>query len=164
MSTNKKIVFYNHYNRGDLFCNKEFIKQIVSECNDIDFEYMHMQPKNLTDSMGINFGGEPLSELVRNKTLLKSNNTLYVNTWIASNWDLFCKHGGANMSTLYDLWGKIFKGINKIFDKNLQLDDIKENYLPKAIDSINNKHKIKIDHLVKNKNKKLVLVCNGQPK
>ena len=164
MNTDKKIVFYNHYNRGDLFCNKEFIKQIVSECSDIDFEYMHMQPKDLTDSMGISFGGEPLSNLVRNKTLLKNDNTLYINTWIASNWDLFCEHGGANMSTLYDLWGKIFKGINKVFDKNLQLDTIKENYLPRAINDINSIPKSKIDDLAKNNNCKLVLVCNGQPK
>ena len=164
MSTNNKIVFFNHYNRGDLFCNKEFITQIVKECPEIDFEYMHNQPEDLTNSMGIKYVGLPLSDLDKNKTMLKDGNTIYINTWIASNWELFCKHGGANMSTLYDLWGRIFKGINKIYNKNLKLDIVKENYLPKIVDNLIDEDKKTISNIVDNKKSKLVLVCNGQPK
>ena len=158
----KKIVFFNHFNRGDLFANSEFVKQIVQELPDINFEYMHYQPSNITDTLGIKYIGYPNESLDKKTTLYKNDDTLYVNTWAASNWDIFCKHGGVNLDTLTDLWGKIFKGINKFFNSNIVLKE-KIEYLSKPDYSIiDESTKESIDRALSFETRK-ILICNGTP-
>jgi hypothetical protein len=124
---------------------------------------MHYQPSNITDVLGIKYGGFPNDSFNKKTTMYKKDDTLYINTWAASNWDIFCKHGGVNLDTLTDLWGKIFKGINKFFESNIQLKE-KNEYLSKPDYSvINSDVKKSIDKFFKSSDTKKVLVCNGTP-
>ena len=154
-----KIVFFNHLHRGDLHTHKEFIRQIQDETIGIRFEYLHNNPSKLTDDLNIPRTGEP-NHLDRSTPFYQDEETLYVNTWVACNWDLFCKHAGINMPLLYEQWGNIFNTINSFFDTNLLLKVDMEDYLPRIDYS---KLNIKsIDEYVK-EDKKRILICNNIP-
>ena len=48
-----KIVFFNHFHRGDLHTNKEYIRQIMQELPDVEFEYLHANPNKLLLDLNI---------------------------------------------------------------------------------------------------------------
>lgn len=154
-----KIVFFNHYHRGDLHTSKEFIKQIQTEAVGFEFEYLHNNPDILTNEFNIVKTGTP--EVLEYKTpFYQDENVLYVNSWVGCNWDIFCKHGGINMQTLYESWGKIFETINEYFNLNLKLKESKEEYLPRVDYSF-----AKTDNIEKylQTNKRRILICNNVP-
>ena len=57
------------------------------------------------------------------------DDVLYINTWVGCNWDVFCKHGGINMHTLYEQWEGIVETINETFGTDIKLREEKESYL-----------------------------------
>ena len=65
----KKIVFFNHYHRGDLHTHKEFVRQIMEEVKDVEYEYLHNNPEKLIIDLGIKTKGSP--------NRLDSKNALY---------------------------------------------------------------------------------------
>jgi hypothetical protein len=154
-----KIVFFNHLHRGDLHTHKEFIRQIQEETVGISLEYLHNNPSKLTDDLDIPRTGEP-NHLDRSTPFYQDDGVLYVNTWVACNWDLFCKHAGINMPLLYEQWGNIFPTINSFFDTNLSLKAAKEDYLPRIdYTKLNTKN---IDLYLQEK-KRRILICNNVP-
>jgi len=160
-----KIVFFNHYHRGDLHTSKEFVRQVIKELpDDIIFEYQHDNPYELLDDLNLK-SAPLLHTLDRKNPVVKIENTLYINTWVGSQWDIFCEHGGINMNTFYDQWSKLYAAINKFFDSNLMLHKNKEKYLPKIDwDSICQQSKNSIDKwLVPHDTKRKVLICNNNP-
>ena len=48
-----KIVFFNHYHRGDLHTSKEFVKEVMNKLPDIEFEYWHSNPDSILQEIGI---------------------------------------------------------------------------------------------------------------
>lgn len=155
-----RIVFFNHYHRGDLHTHKEFVRQITKELPNVKFEYLHGNPPKLIQELNIPTVGTP-QQLDRKKALFKDSDTLYVNTWVGCMWDVFCKHGGINMNTLYEQWGKIYNAINKFFGSNLQLKS-KEEYLPRI--DYTNVFKDGVDEYVSTSSGKYkVLICNNTP-
>jgi len=157
-----KIVFFNQYHRGDLHTSKEFVRQVIKNV-DAKFEYWSNNPEILTCDLGVEITNSP-DELDKSKALMKQGDTLFVNTWVGCQWDIFCKHGGINMNTFYEQWAILFKGINKFFGSELELRPEKESYLPKMNwDKIDQKIKDKIDIYLDMIRKKKVLVCNNVP-
>ena len=157
-----KIVFFNHYHRGDLHTSKEFVRQVINNV-DAEFEYWSNNPNVLVSDLNLEITDSPDS-LDKSKALLKQGDTLFVNTWVGCQWDIFCKHGGINMNTFYEQWELLFKGINKFFGSNLELRDNKESYLPRMDWSkIDKKIKEKIDVYMDMIKRKKVLICNNQP-
>lgn len=157
-----KIIFFNHYHRGDLFTHKEYIRQIKNELDGVEFEYMHFNHPKLTRDLDIPKVGTP--ENLEHKTpFYQDGETLYINTWIGCFWDIFCKHGGINMNSLWYQWEKIFETINAAFSVNLTLNEEKEFYLPSIDFSKFNISSID-EYLEKNKGRKKILICNGAPK
>lgn len=157
----KKIVFFNHYHRGDLHTHKEFLRQVIDEVKDVEFEYLHNNPEKLLIDLNIKTAGTP-DFLERKNALYKQEDVLYVNTWVGSQWDVFCKHGGINMHTLYEQWGKIFNAINKLVGSNLKLRDEKESYLPTIDYSHFDLTNVK-KYIEQQDGKFLVLLCNNVP-
>jgi len=155
-----KIIFFNHFHRGDLHTNKEFIRQIMQELPDVEFEYMHANPDKLLLDLNIPTVGTP-DNLDKNSVFYQDDDTLYVNTWVAANWDLFCKHGGINMHTLYEQWGNIFKTINECFETDIQLK-AKEEYLPRIDYSLFEIHNVNT-YIESNPDNRKVLICNNVP-
>jgi hypothetical protein len=155
-----KIVFFNHYHRGDLLTHKEFIRHIQSEL-DVQYEYMHFNHPKLTRDLDIPLVGDP-TNLDPKTPFYQEDDSLFINTWIGCHWDIFCQHGGINMKSLRGQWYRIFEMINQCFGTSLVINPIKEFYLPridfKRFDVSN------IDaYLQESKNKK-ILICNGAPK
>jgi hypothetical protein len=154
-----KIVFFNHYHRGDLHTHKEFIRQIQNELPEFEFEYLHNNPAKLLLDLGIPTVGNP-NHLNSKEPFYAGDGVLYVNTWVGCDWDIFCKHGGINMHTLCEQWENIFEGINQVFETELKLNPSKEHYLPRIdytkFDTSN------IDSFLDNDGL-LVLICNNVP-
>lgn len=157
----KKIVFFNHFHRGDLHTHKEFVRQIMNEVTNVEFEYLHNNPEKLLIDLNIKTTGTP-EFLERKNALYKEDDIVYVNTWVGSQWDVFCKHGGINMHTLYEQWGKIYNAINKLTGSNLKLRDEKESYLPKIDYSYFKLSNIDL-YLSEYSDKFKVLLCNNVP-
>lgn len=157
-----KLVFFNHYHRGDLHTHKEFIRQIRDELGeDFDYEYLHFNHPKLTRDLDIPKVGDP-SHLDPKTPFYEDEETLYVNTWIGCHWDLFCKHGGINMDSLQASWSQIFNTINAFFGSDIKMQE-KEFYLP-SID-YNKFETTNISKYVsENTEYKKILICNGPVK
>jgi hypothetical protein len=157
-----KIVFFNHLHRGDLHTHKAFISQIQKELPDIKLEYLHKNPSRLTEEYGITLAGNP-DHLDRNTPFYQDveNNTLYINTWVATNWERFCRHGGVNMNLLVDQWSEIFDTINKFFSVDIKIREAKEFYLP--VQNYEFVEKENVNAYIENAPDKRVLVCNNVP-
>lgn len=156
-----KIIFFNHFHRGDLHTHKEYVKQIMRDLPDFTFEYLHFNPSKLTKEYGVPLVGTP-NTLNNKQKFLKVQDTLYINTWVGCDWDIFCKHGGINMDTLQESWGVIFEEINKEFNVDLKLDPTKENYLPRIDYSFVDKQGV--DYYIENNpTDGRMLICNNAP-
>lgn len=155
-----KIVFFNHYHRGDLLTHKEFIRQIKDEL-DVTFEYMHFNHPKLTRDLDIPLVGDP-SNLDPKTPFYQEEDSLFINTWIGCHWDVFCEHGGINMNSLIGQWQRIFNTINQCFGTTLTINPEKETYLPRIDFNVFNISNI--DNYIKNSSNKKILVCNGAPK
>ena len=124
-----KIVFFNHYHRGDLHTSKEFVKEVMNKLPDVEFEYWHGNPEVILQEIGIGPAAQKTPALLdKSKALMKTSDALYINTWVGCQWDVFCKHGGINMHTLYEQWENLYKGINKFFETDLKLNKSKEHF------------------------------------
>jgi hypothetical protein len=156
-----KIVFFNHYHRGDLLTHKEFIRQLQNELPDFTFEYMHYNHPKLTRDLNVPLVGSP-DNLDAKTPFYQDDGVLYINTWIGCFWDIFCEHGGINMNSLWHQWDKILDTVNGHFDTEIVLRTDKESYLPKIdftkfdVSSIN--------EFLKTHTNKKILICNGPPK
>jgi len=156
-----KIIFFNHYHRGDLLTHKEFIRQLQNELPDFTFEYMHFNHPKLTRDLNIPLVGEP-TNLDAKTPFYQDEGVLYINTWIGCFWDIFCEHGGINMNSLWHQWDKILDTVNGHFNTEITLRTDKETYLPK-IDFA--KFDVSsIDEFLKKHTNKKILICNGPPK
>jgi hypothetical protein len=157
-----KLVFFNHYHRGDLLTHKEFVRQIKTELPNVEFEYLHFNHPKLTRDLDIPKVGDP-GHLDAKTPFYQDDSVLYVNTWIGCHWDLFCEHGGINMNSLWHSWEKIIETINAFFGANITLRSEKEYYLP-SIDFSRFDIKNIDQFLEKSSTIKRVLICNGVPK
>lgn len=157
-----KLVFFNHYHRGDLLTHKEFVRQIKNELPDVEFEYLHFNHPKLTRDLDIPKVGDP-GHLDPKTPFYQDDGVLYVNTWIGCHWDLFCEYGGINMNSLWHSWEKIVGTINEFFDVEISLKTEKEYYLP-SIDFSRFDTKNIEQFLEKSGDRKRVLICNGAPK
>lgn len=158
-----KIVFFNHYHRGDLHTHKEFIRQIKNELgNEVEYEYLHFNHPKLTRDLDIPKVGDP-GHLDPKSPFYQDEETLYVNTWIGCHWDLFCKHGGINMDSLFASWKLIYDMVNSFFGSDLKLSEQKEFYLPSIYYTKFDTKNID-EYISTNKNFKKILVCNGPVK
>lgn len=155
-----KIVFFNHFHRGDLHTNKEYIRQIMQELPDFEYEYLHSNPEKLLLDLNIPTVGTP-DHLDKNTVCYQDEDTLYINTWVAANWDIFCKHGGINMHTMHEQWGIIFETINEYFDANIELKT-KEEYLPRIDYTLFDIKNIDT-YIESNPRDRKVLICNNVP-
>lgn len=151
-----KIVFFNHYHRGDLFTHKEFVRHIKKLLPDISYEYWHFNHPKVNLDLQIPLTNTP--NQIDQKTVfcyINTNETLGINTWIGARPDILSTYKGVNLQSLYDSWKIIFDKIG------LKLYDDPEQYLPSIDYSFFNVKNI--DEYLSKSNKKRVLICNGKP-
>jgi hypothetical protein len=159
-----KVIFFNHYHRGDIFISREFIKHLKKQLNDVEFGYLHFNHSKLTRDMEIPLLGDPTHLDQYAKFITNTQNKiLYINTWIGSNHENMIKNQGMNMHTMYDQWQEIFSFISKTLTRDILIYSEKEDYLP-TID-FTYFDITQIDQYLQNTlGKKRVLICNGAPK
>jgi len=158
-----KIVFFNHYHRGDLHTNKEFIKILRSSLpSNFQYEYLHNNPAILTEEFKVKKTGTP-NHLDHKTKFYEDGDTLYVNTWVGSDWEIFCKHGGINMFTLYDQWKAIYEKIGDYFrtDGIILYQDMRK-YLPTIDYSVTKKTNI-YNYIKNSPTEGRMLICNNVP-
>jgi len=101
-----KIVFFNHYHRGDLHIQKEFIKQLMQELPQLKYEYKHSNPSRLTEEFGTVYTGAPYN-MDPKEPFYADEDALYINTWIGCYWDIFAKTV-ALICTVYMILGQLY--------------------------------------------------------
>lgn len=156
-----KIIFFNHYHRGDLFTHKEFIRHLKSQLNNSIFllQYLHFNHYKVNLDLDIPLIGNPSNLSDRDKFIVKGN-TLYVNTWVGT-WQDQSWYTGVNLFTLKHSWNNIFTKINDTFGTNLVLNNNIEYYLPSINFSYFNLKNV--DKFIEKNTRKKVLLCNGTP-
>jgi hypothetical protein len=148
-----RVILFNHFHRGDLFTHKEFARHIKSLMPETNFEYWHYNHPKVNLDLQIPLTNVP-HKLNNQIKFYEQGEVIGVNTWIGV-WDeIFAKHGGVNIQSLYESWGKIFSKLG------VSLHPDPEYYLP-SIDytffDLTN-----VDKFVNNDNKR-ILICNGTP-
>lgn len=160
-----KIIFFNHFHKGDLHAGKEYAKKLMREMpSGCTFGYLHNNPKKITDEYNVPYLGSP-NHLDKHEPFYQHENTLYLNTWMANDWDIFCKHGGGNMHTLHEIWSDAYTAVNNFFNVSIDIGDDPAEYLTEIdYDKIEKPLKKNIhSFLDKHSNNKKVLLCNNRP-
>lgn len=148
-----RIILFNHFHRGDLFTHKEFVRHMKQLIPDNTFEYWHFNHPKVNLDLQIPLVNTP-HNLDRNAHFIWEGEVAGINTWIGVWSDIFNKHQGVNMFSLYESW-------ENIFDKfGLKLREDPESYLPTIDYSFFNLKNI--DEYVSTP-KKRILFCNGKP-
>ena len=121
---------------------------------DTNFEYWHFNHPKVNLDLMIPLTNTP-HQLDRNVTFYDQGEVMAVNTWIGVWGDIFAKHGGVNLQSLYESWGQIYAKLG------LKLHDDPEEYLPSVDYSF---YKIdNVNSFVQNSKRKRILICNGKP-
>jgi hypothetical protein len=154
-----KIIFFNHYHRGDLLTHKEFVRQIKKELPSVPLEYWHYNHPKVNLDLEIPVTGVP--NIPHTHLFLKANDVLLVNTWIGVHSEIFNECGGVNLQSLTRSWQIIFETLNREFKSNLFIQNI-DTYIPRIDYSFFNLNSILL-FLEQRKNNKKVLICNGIP-
>lgn len=157
-----KVVFFNHYHRGDIFTNRGYITSIKNSLKEFNFGYLHFNHPKLTRDISIPYEGEP-TNFGRKERFRLENDCLYINTWIGAYKKSMNKFGGLNMSSLHEQWKIIFEEINKTFGTQLELSSKKMRYLPGIDPSFLDLKNVDL-YLNNHKQNKKVILCNGAPK
>lgn len=120
---------------------------------DSTFEYWHFNHPKVNLDLQIPLVNTP-HNLDKNAHYIWEGEVVGINTWIGVWDDIFNKHQGVNMQSLYESWGNIFDK----FDLKLREDP--ESYLPRIDYSFFNLKNI--DKYVSVPRKR-ILFCNGKP-
>lgn len=149
-----RVILFNHYHRGDLFTHKEFARHMKQQMPDSNFEYWHYNHPKVNLDLQIPLTNLP-NKLDNRIKFYEQGDVIGINTWIGV-WDeIFAKHGGVNLQSLYESWGAIFKKVG------LKLHDDSEMYLPQIDFSLFNTKNI--DAYIESNDRKRILICNGKP-
>lgn len=158
-----KIVFFNHFNKGDIFCARPFIEQIIKDLKEINFEFYfyHQHGEYLLKDLDIIY--LDLSRInniidIRSPNFIDGD-SIYINTWIGKYFNYEYYFCGCNLRTLYHImYSEIFCFLNEKLNLNLKLKSIIE-YFPSINYEYYNIHHI--NNFLFNEKRKKILFCNG---
>jgi len=122
------LVFYNHYHNGDIVFSKEYVREIKSHFETVNFLYLSFNSsKNLKD-LQINHKDLSLHpELTRNEKIFIKDDTLYINTWIGN----YLVSDDINLVTYHSMFTDIYAWIYNELGVRISIRDI-NNYLLKT--------------------------------
>jgi hypothetical protein len=109
----KKIVFFNQFHNGDCFVGKNYVREIVRQLPDLEFEYAHARHPDIIKDLGIaHVKLDSLPALDRMIRVANSpdGETVYVNTWVGCWQGTLFPHGEhINFIRLHNIWREYFK-------------------------------------------------------
>lgn len=152
----KKIVFYTIGHNGDIHYSKEFIKDIITQISNVDYEYrMQASAKLVKDIPRLLVKSFDLHHIYTNEVSYdETTHTLFINTWIGSSSSKYIPHEtGCSLKANYDKYTDVYSTLG-ITIKSI------ENYIPNIDWSFYDINQI--DTFLKINDKKLYcLICNG---
>jgi hypothetical protein len=101
-----RIVFFNHFNNGDIHVSRSFIKNIIPKIKsiipDAEFIYSHKNPNLLIDIDGLKYDPS-IYRQVKNEHVgvFKIGESIYFNTWYAQQHHKFMNVYGLTLDCLY---------------------------------------------------------------
>lgn len=149
-----RIILFNHFHRGDLFTHKEFARHLKQQMPDSNFEYWHYNHPKVNLDLKIPLTNIP-NKLDNKVKFYEQGEVIAINTWIGV-WDeIFTKHGGVNLQSLYESWSEIFNKMGVILhtDPERYLPDVDYNFF----------NLTKVNNFLNSNSRKKILVCNGKP-
>lgn len=118
------------------------------------FEYWHFNHPKVNLDVQIPLTNLP-TQLDHKVQFYEQGEVMAINTWVGARWDIFEKHQGANLNSIYEGWCAIYDKLQ------LKIRDDAESYLPRIDFSFYNISKV--DEYIKSSSKKKILICNGKP-
>lgn len=155
-----RIIFFNHFHRGDLFTHKEFVREIKRSLKNVDYEYWHFNHPKVNLDLQIPLTGVP--KVPQNHLFYRHEDILLINTWIGVHSQIFNECGGVNLQSLSRSWETIYETINSLFNVNLVTYNDITKYLPTVDYTFFNLDSIDA-YLKQRTSQKKVLICNGIP-
>jgi len=158
----KNICFFNHWHNGDVFCSKQYMKELTRQMPFVNFQHAQKNTNKLLLDLKlqeVSIDTVPVSCF--NDRFAELGDTLYINTWIGGYLDLLAElgHRHSNYINLNKMWFSIFDVIEKKY--NIQLSR-KPNLLHYIHETDWSVYETKpVTDFVKNHNT-IVLFCNGQ--
>jgi hypothetical protein len=161
----KKVVFYNHFNNGDIHISRTFISELCRILGDkVEFVYSHKNdPGLLSDIKKLKYDPNLLKNLTNQSLYSVSNTTLNVGTWYGINGYKYSnKANGFNFDCLYFMFQEIY-GLLDLKLENISSDPF--HFFP----SINYKnlhpdHIKNVDSYFLKNPQPTVLICNNHAK
>ena len=168
-----KLIFYNHYHRGDIHFSRSFVEHTVRSLRetseDIEFLYIHQNSPDTASDI-------PNVVEIANQRIIWPNKVqivsgmqedgeliLGVNTWIGSNDRIFGSNGGCCFAGNLEMWQMIWEILENEHGLKVIPPENPHDLLPK-IDYDHYDHCSFIDDHIKNtdgKYRKRIFVSNG---
>ena len=154
----KNLVFYNHWQNGDIHVSREFIKLIMNNIKAENYVYVHNKSKELLkDIPNLKISNEGIEYLDNDSPRMWNlhTRTLCLNTWYGVSRS-FKDTSSCTIDTLFDLFSDHIKYITNngyIDPSNIRKLVPKVDYEKYDIDNI-------MSYIENSKSKK-VLICNG---
>jgi hypothetical protein len=113
-----KITFFNHYHNGDVHLSRGIIRKIINKVHQLDpsvkFSYSHPNPSNLLfDIAKLDYDTLSLNKLNPKNSIIKTNDTIYINTWYDQQDQKYAKKYG--ILTIDALYGALDDSCNQIW-------------------------------------------------
>jgi hypothetical protein len=155
----KKICFFNHLHNGDIFNNKAFVEEIMSNI-DTTYYYAHSNNPDIIKDLNLEYLPiNSIGKFKKSEKIIEEDDVVYVNTWIGSSFGPENEYtGNCSLIGIHYMFGEVYEKLNNIFGTNLKLSN-PEDYLPTSDYSKFNISNVD-DFVSKNKNNK-ILFCNG---
>jgi hypothetical protein len=106
----KRIVFFNHWHKGDLHVSRSFVREacIQASAEGITCQYLHNHGPRVLQDIKLGIGQRAEYALTTNTKTHVRGDTLYWNTWYAADKSLYHQHR-VTFDTLYYSFAKVFK-------------------------------------------------------
>ena len=156
------VVFFNWFGNGDVFNNREFVRDLMTKIPAKKFWYAHAKnPRLLEDIEGLEYSKiTPLMEGGWRSKLY--DNDLYINTWIGLSPRHVLPGIGCTLENYYVMYSELLHDLNISFGLDISLDKDIYKYIP-TVDytKLNPVYLKRIDDFVENHTGIKVLISNG---
>jgi len=156
----KRIVFFNFWQNGDCFINKQYVRDIIRHFPEAEIDYAHKNHPNIVADLKCKH--VPLESLPSQLNMWipiahdPEAEVVYINTWIGCWIGKYLDHGEhANFTTLPRVWKEVYDFLK------IDMMQSYEDYHPEIYyEHFDNTHAT--EYLNEIKHSSLVVFCNGQ--
>ena len=156
----KRIVYFNFWQNGDCFINKEYVRDIIQHFPESEIDYAHKNHPNIVADLRCNHIS--LQSLPQQLTMWipiahdPGADVVYINTWVGCWIGKYLQHGEhANFTTLPRVWKEVYDFLK------IEMKDSYEDYHPEIHhEYFDNEHAIQ--YLNEINHSSLIVFCNGQ--